>query len=154
MQIRAEEISEIIKTQIKDYDKKVEISETGTVLSVGDGVAKVYGVEKSHGHGALGVPPTESLAWSSTWKKTMSVWLFWAMWCTSRKATWSNGPAGSLRSRSATPFWAAWSTPSVRPLDGKGPVESDETRRIEVVAPRRYRPPAGYRTDVHRSEGH
>ena len=47
MQIRAEEISEIIKSQIKDYDKKVEISETGTVLSVGDGVAKVYGVEKA-----------------------------------------------------------------------------------------------------------
>jgi F-type H+-transporting ATPase subunit alpha len=31
MQIRAEEISEIIKTQIKDYEKKVEMSETGTV---------------------------------------------------------------------------------------------------------------------------
>ncbi|MBW2621731.1 MAG: F0F1 ATP synthase subunit alpha [Deltaproteobacteria bacterium] len=47
MEIRAEEISEIIKEQVKDYEKQVEISETGTVLSVGDGVAKIYGVEKA-----------------------------------------------------------------------------------------------------------
>jgi F-type H+/Na+-transporting ATPase subunit alpha len=46
MEIRAEEISQIIREQIKDYDKKVDLSETGTVLSVGDGIARVYGVEK------------------------------------------------------------------------------------------------------------
>ena len=47
MEIRAEEISQIIRDQIKDYEKKVEVSETGTVLSVGDGIARVYGVEKA-----------------------------------------------------------------------------------------------------------
>jgi F0F1-type ATP synthase alpha subunit len=47
MEIRAEEISAVIRGQIKDYEKKVEVSETGTVLSVGDGVARVYGVEKA-----------------------------------------------------------------------------------------------------------
>ena len=46
MEIRAAEISEIIRGQIKDYEKKVEVSETGTVLSVGDGIARVYGIEK------------------------------------------------------------------------------------------------------------
>ena len=46
MELRAEEISQIIKEQITDYDKKVELSETGTVLSVGDGIARVYGLEK------------------------------------------------------------------------------------------------------------
>jgi F-type H+-transporting ATPase subunit alpha len=44
MDIRAEEISEIIRKQIQDYDKKVEVSETGTVLSAGDGIARVYGL--------------------------------------------------------------------------------------------------------------
>jgi F-type H+-transporting ATPase subunit alpha len=44
MQIRAEEISEIIRKQIKDYDKKVEVTETGTVLTAGDGIARVYGL--------------------------------------------------------------------------------------------------------------
>ncbi|HMK35985.1 MAG TPA: F0F1 ATP synthase subunit alpha [Desulfomonilaceae bacterium] len=47
MQIRAEEISEIIKQQIQDYDKKVEVSETGTVISVGDGIARLHGLEKA-----------------------------------------------------------------------------------------------------------
>jgi F-type H+-transporting ATPase subunit alpha len=45
--IKAEEISEIISRQIKEYEKKLDISETGTVLSVGDGIARVYGVEKA-----------------------------------------------------------------------------------------------------------
>jgi len=45
--IRAEEISEIIRQQIADYDKKVEYSETGIVLSVGDGIARIYGLEKA-----------------------------------------------------------------------------------------------------------
>ena len=45
--IRAEEISQIISKQIKDYEKKLDISETGTVLSVGDGIARVYGVQNA-----------------------------------------------------------------------------------------------------------
>ncbi len=47
MQIRAEEISEIIKQQIQDYDKKVEVSETGSVISVGDGIARLHGLENA-----------------------------------------------------------------------------------------------------------
>lgn len=44
MQIRAEEISSIIKQQIGDFANKVEVSETGTVLAVGDGIARIYGL--------------------------------------------------------------------------------------------------------------
>ncbi len=47
MEIKAEEISQIIKDQVKNFDKKVELSETGVVLSVGDGIARVYGLEKA-----------------------------------------------------------------------------------------------------------
>src|SRR4030043_2139576 len=46
MEIRAEENSQMIRSQIRDYEKKVEVAETGVVLSVGDGIARVYGVEK------------------------------------------------------------------------------------------------------------
>ncbi len=45
MQIRADEISKVLKEQIRNYNKNIEVSETGTVLSVGDGVAKIYGLE-------------------------------------------------------------------------------------------------------------
>ncbi|MBX7230635.1 MAG: F0F1 ATP synthase subunit alpha [Bdellovibrionales bacterium] len=45
--IRADEISQILKEQIKNYNKTVEITETGTVLSVGDGVARIYGLQNA-----------------------------------------------------------------------------------------------------------
>src|ERR1051325_8616674 len=45
MDIRAEEISEIIRKQIEQDDQKVAVMETGTVLQAGDGIARVYGLE-------------------------------------------------------------------------------------------------------------
>ena len=41
MQVKAEEISRIIREQIEGYDQKIEVSETGTVISVGDGIARI-----------------------------------------------------------------------------------------------------------------
>ncbi len=45
MQIKAAEISQIIKDQIGAYETSVDLNETGTVISVGDGIARVYGVQ-------------------------------------------------------------------------------------------------------------
>ncbi|MBS2029894.1 MAG: F0F1 ATP synthase subunit alpha [Deltaproteobacteria bacterium] len=47
MDIRADEISRILREQIQDYGKKVEVAETGTILSVGDGIARIYGLDKA-----------------------------------------------------------------------------------------------------------
>ena len=47
MEIRAEEISRVLKEQIQNYNKKIEVAETGTVLTVGDGVARIYGLENA-----------------------------------------------------------------------------------------------------------
>ena len=47
MQIKAEEIGKIIEGQIQNYQQRVEMSETGTVLYVGDGIARVYGVRNA-----------------------------------------------------------------------------------------------------------
>jgi F-type H+-transporting ATPase subunit alpha len=47
MQIRPEEITQILKTQLSSFEKRLDVSETGTVVTVGDGVAKVYGLEKA-----------------------------------------------------------------------------------------------------------
>ena len=44
--IRPDEISSILKQQIADYDKSVSVSNVGTVLQIGDGIARVYGLEK------------------------------------------------------------------------------------------------------------
>jgi len=46
MNLKANEIAEVLKSQLANLDAKLDISETGTVLAVGDGVAKIYGLEK------------------------------------------------------------------------------------------------------------
>src|ERR1051325_5867601 len=46
MEIGTAEISRIIKEQIRDYDKTVEVQEVGSVLSTGDGIARIYGLDK------------------------------------------------------------------------------------------------------------
>ena len=46
MGIKTSEISEIIKRQISGFEPTVDISEIGTVIMVGDGIARVYGLEK------------------------------------------------------------------------------------------------------------
>ena len=45
--IKAEEISQLIKTQIKGFEKTIDIKEVGTVISVGDGIARIYGLERA-----------------------------------------------------------------------------------------------------------
>src|SRR5215467_15272704 len=47
MEIKADEITKIIREEIEDYRGGVEISEIGSVISVGDGIARVYGLEKA-----------------------------------------------------------------------------------------------------------
>ena len=47
IQIRSDEISKVLKEQIKNYNKSIEVTETGTVLSVGDGVARIFGLENA-----------------------------------------------------------------------------------------------------------
>src|SRR3989442_15087410 len=47
MQIRAAEISDIIREQIKQHEKQLEVRETGIVLSCGDGIARIYGLDKA-----------------------------------------------------------------------------------------------------------
>jgi F-type H+-transporting ATPase subunit alpha len=134
MPIRAEEISEIIKSQIKDYGRQVELAETGTVLSVGDGVAKVYGVAKAMSmellefpHGILGMVlnleednvgvavlgDVEHIKEGDPVKRTGRI---------------AQVPVGdALLGRVVDGVG--------QPLDGKGPIEAKEFGRIEVVAP-------------------
>ncbi len=45
--IKVEEISDLIKRQIKGFEKEIDVKEVGTVISVGDGIARIYGLEKA-----------------------------------------------------------------------------------------------------------
>jgi F-type H+-transporting ATPase subunit alpha len=55
-QIRADEITKIIREQIENYDRSVAISEVGTVMSVGDGVARIHGLENAMAGELLDLP--------------------------------------------------------------------------------------------------
>ena len=47
MSLRPEEISKLIKEQIKRYDEVLEIDETGSVITIGDGIALIYGLQNA-----------------------------------------------------------------------------------------------------------
>jgi len=134
MEIRAEEISDILKAQIKDYDRKVDISETGTILSVGDGIARVYGVEKAMSmellefpHGIMGLVLNleEDNVGVAILGEDIELKEGDIVKRTGRIAQVPVGEAVVGRVIS----------PLGEPLDGKGPINAKEFRRIETVAP-------------------
>jgi len=134
MEIRAEEISQVIRGQIKDYEKKVEVSETGTVLSVGDGIARVYGLEKAMamemvefpgGIFGLCVKLEEDNVGVDVMGDDTKIKEGDTVKRTGRIAEIPVGDAVLGRVIDAVG----------QPLDGKGPIDTTETRRIEVVAP-------------------
>jgi F-type H+-transporting ATPase subunit alpha len=134
MEIRAEEISDIIKGQIKDYDKKVDVSETGTILSVGDGIARVYGVEKAMSmellefpHGIMGL--VLNLEEDNVGVAVMGddTELQEGDIC-KRTGRIAQVPVGAAVVGRVVDSLGA-------PLDGKGPIDAKEFRRVEMVAP-------------------
>src|SRR5438445_7824057 len=61
-QIKADEITKLIREQIENYESKVAVDEVGTVISLGDGIARIYGLDKvmageliDFGHGVTGI---------------------------------------------------------------------------------------------------
>ncbi|HOP46954.1 MAG TPA: F0F1 ATP synthase subunit alpha [Desulfobacteraceae bacterium] len=134
MEIRAEEISQVIRDQIKNYEKKVEVSETGTVLSVGDGIARVYGVEKAMAMEMLEFPGGIYGLCLNLEEDNVGVAIMGddsnikegdPVKRTGRIAEIPVGDAVLGRVIDAVG----------RPLDGKGPINATEFRRVEMVAP-------------------
>ena len=134
MEIRAEEISQVIRDQIKDYEKKVEVSETGTVLSVGDGIARIYGIEKamamemvefSGGIFGLCLNLEEDNVGVAIMGDDSKIKEGDTVKRTGKIAEIPVGDAVLGRVIDAVG----------QPLDGKGPIEATEFRRVEMVAP-------------------
>ena len=71
MSNRPEEISSILKEQIRNYKSRIEMNETGTVITVGDGIARVYGLRSCMPMSSSALR-TAALAWPRTWKRIPS----------------------------------------------------------------------------------
>jgi F-type H+-transporting ATPase subunit alpha len=134
MEIRAEEISQILKEQIKNYEARVSVAETGTILSVGDGIARVYGLENAMAGELLEFPgglmgmvlnleednvgaaifgPDTHMKEGDTVKRTGKI--------VSVKV--GDGLLGRVVDGLGNP------------IDGKGPIQSDITSPVEIKAP-------------------
>mgnify|MGYP002748210507 CR=1 FL=1 len=134
MQIKADEISKIIEEEIQNYDQRVEMSETGTVLYIGDGIARVYGVQNAMAMELLEFPggvmgmvlnleednvgvallgPDTGIKEGDTVKRTGKIF---------------SVPVGDkVTGRVLNPLG--------QPIDGLGPIEATEVRPVEIKAP-------------------
>jgi F-type H+-transporting ATPase subunit alpha len=134
MELRAEEISQIIKQQIQDYDKRTEVAEVGRVLSAGDGIARVYGLESvmagelvEFEHGVRGLVlnleednvgiavmgDPHHIKEGSTVKRLGRI---------------ADVPVGEAMCGRVVDALG-------EPIDGKGPINTTERRKIEIKAP-------------------
>jgi len=134
MQIKAEEISELIKRQIAEFEKGVDVMEVGTVITVGDGIAKVYGLEKCMQGELLQFPGNVMGMALNLEEDNVGAVLF------GDDTLIKEGDIVKRTGRiMEVPVGEAVIGRVVDgiglPIDGKGPIVSKENRRVEVIAP-------------------
>ncbi len=134
MQIKAEEISQIIRDQIKNFDQKVEMQEVGTVITAGDGIAKVYGLDKAMAGELVEFPGgvygiVFNLEEDNVGIVIMGEYSHIREGDTvKRTGQIASVPVGrALVGRVVNPLG--------QPIDGKGPIETTEMDVIEKIAP-------------------
>ncbi|MGZ3671480.1 MAG: F0F1 ATP synthase subunit alpha [Bdellovibrionota bacterium] len=134
MKLRAEEITQIIKKQLADFDAKLDVAETGSVLTVGDGIAKIHGLDNAQagelvdfGEGVMGLVMNLE-------EGSVGVSIFGDDTIIKEGRTVKRTgkifevPVGEeLLGRVVSPLGL--------PLDGAGPIKSKHSRRVEVKAP-------------------
>ncbi len=134
MQLRAEEISSIIKKQIQTYEKAALTTETGTVLSVGDGIARIYGLEGAMAGELVEFPGGLMGLVLNLEADNVGAVLF------GESTTIKEGSTVRRTSRiMEVPVGEALIGRVVNalgmPIDGKGPIETPHRRRVEIKAP-------------------
>jgi F-type H+-transporting ATPase subunit alpha len=134
MQIKAQEISEIIKKKITDFEKSVEVAEVGTVITVGDGIAKVFGLDNVMSGELLEFPGGLMGMALNLEEESVGAVLM------GDDSKIREGDIVKRTKRIAeVPVGDAIVGRVVdgigQPIDGKGPIVSKEHRLIEVIAP-------------------
>jgi F-type H+/Na+-transporting ATPase subunit alpha len=134
MDIRAAEISSILKKQIKDFGKEAQVSEIGQVLSVGDGIARVYGLDNVQAGEMVEFPGGIMGMALNLEVDNVGIVIFGSDRdikegdTVKRTGAIVEVPVGKeLLGRVVDPLG--------NPIDGKGPIKSKERRRVDVKAP-------------------
>lgn len=134
MQLRPEEISSVIKAQIKNYDTKIEQSETGTIILIGDGIARADGLENVMANELVSFANGEYGMAMNLEENSVSIVMLGSDKgvregdTVKRTGKVVSVPVGeTLLGRVVNALG--------QPIDGKGPIEATETRPIESPAP-------------------
>ncbi|PPR56422.1 MAG: ATP synthase subunit alpha [Alphaproteobacteria bacterium MarineAlpha5_Bin3] len=134
MKIRAAEISSVIKDQISNFETKADVAEVGTVLSVGDGIARVYGLDQVQAGEMVEFPGGIKGMALNLEMDNVGVSIFGDDTgikegdTVKRTGEIVDVPVGKeLLGRVVDGLG--------NPIDGKGPIKSDDRRRIELKAP-------------------
>lgn len=133
MNLRPEEISSVIKSQIKRYESKLQVEDTGTVIQVGDGIARVHGLQKCMAGELLEFPSEVYGMVLNLEEDSVGVVLF---------GSDENIKEGDLVKRTervvevpvGENIFGRVVNSLGQPIDGKGPIASDKFRPIERVA--------------------
>ena len=132
--IRPDEISAILKQQIEDYDKSVSVSNVGTVLQIGDGIARVYGLDKvMAGELVVFEDGTEGLALNLEDDNVGVVLMGEGYGIQEGSTVKATGKSASVPVGQA--MLGRVVNPLGQPIDGKGEIPSTDTRLIENPAP-------------------
>jgi F-type H+-transporting ATPase subunit alpha len=133
MNLRPEEISSVIKAQIKEYESKLQVEDTGTVIQVGDGIARVHGLEKCMAGELLAFPGDVYGMVLNLEEDSVGAVLFGSDShiregdTVKRTERIVEVPAGdALLGRVVNSLGQA--------IDGKGPIKTDKSRPIEAQA--------------------
>ena len=134
MEIKVDEISELLRKQIADFEKKVDVSEVGSVISVGDGIARIYGLDKCMASELLEFPNGVMGMALNLEEDSVGAVLFGEDIfvhegdIVKRTGRIMSVPVGNeLRGRVVNAIG--------QPIDGKGPINTKEMRIVDVVAP-------------------
>jgi F-type H+-transporting ATPase subunit alpha len=134
MDIKPGEITDILKREIKEYDREIDVAETGTVLSIGDGIARVYGLENAMAGELVEFPGGISGMVLNLEEDNVGIAMM---------GETTHVKEGDLVRRTSriieVPVGEALVGRVVdalgQPIDGKGDLASTETRRVELKAP-------------------
>jgi len=133
-EIRVDEVSEILKKQIQEFGKKIEMSETGVVISVGDGIARIYGLEQCMAGELIEFPGNLFGMALNLEEDNVGVAIFGEDYkiregdMVKRTGRIVEVPVGdAVIGRVVNPLG--------QPIDGKGPIDAREFRRVEIKAP-------------------
>ena len=134
VKIRPDEISSIIRQQIEQYNQEVTVENIGTVFQVGDGIARIYGLEKVMAGELLEFADgTVGIALNLETKNVGAVLMGEGTAVQEGSSVRATGKIAQIPV--GENFLGRIVNPLAKPLDGKGEIETTETRLIESTAP-------------------